>query len=369
MTAGATVAIETGSALEQPTGVGTYINQLAAGLIRAWPERVRLIGVQPSGPLAGLYRPRCDAWIRGRYMPWLQYRAEQHADQVGAELTHYTNALAPLLARRPFVLTIHDLSLLRYPHYHPVRRLATVPLMAAAARRAQLVIVPSAATGAELVRLLRVRSDRIRVIPHAPVVREGADERTSDRLLEQLGIEGGNYILSVATLEPRKNLRRLVAAFEALASEDPSLRLVLLGGAGWHSKRFRRTLQQNSLGGRIITTGYVGEGEKTLLMRRCLAFVYVSLYEGYGLPVVEAMAAGAPVVTSDRSSMPEAAGGAAVLVDPTSSDAIARGIREALRRRAELVDRGYERVGALSWDKVAQETLDVYDAALQNSGL
>jgi alpha-1,3-rhamnosyl/mannosyltransferase len=266
----------------------------------------------------------------------------------------------------PYVLTIQDLSLIRYPHYHPVLRLAGIPFMMAAAHRAARVIVPSRATADELMRLVRVPARKLSVIelgPSEPTARPGAAGVAS--LLARWGLQPQDYILSIATLEPRKNIARLVRAFELLAASTPGLRLVLAGGHGWRTGKILRRIERSAVRDRIIMTGFVSDTERAALLAGCAAFAYVSLYEGYGLPVVEAMVAGAPVVTSNVSSLPEAAGGAAILVDPYDPSAIAQGLRAALERAAELSDAGRQRVSMLSWDRVAAETLAVYDDALR----
>ena len=328
------------------------------------PGRIVPIGARQDGPLAA---DAATTMTGDRHLLWLQRAAAEDAKRVGAVGAHFTNATAPLRPRIPYVLTIQDLSLIRYPHYHPLLRLAAAPVMAVSAHRADRVIVPSYATATELRRLLRIPAHRMSVIELAPAGDASAHltGEAVDDVLRRRGLERGSYILSIATLEPRKNTARLVAAFERVAARHPGLRLVLVGGRGWRTSRIERRIALSRLGDRIVVTGYVSDGERAALLHGCAVFAYPSLYEGYGLPVVEAMQAGAPVVTSTVSSLPEAAGGAAVLVDPMGARDIARGLREAIDRRDELREAGYVRVSRLSWDRVAVETLAVYDEAFR----
>jgi glycosyltransferase involved in cell wall biosynthesis len=355
------VAFDAGPARARATGVGVYVRDLGRALTARAPGRVVMIGARPDGPLAS---EAATTMATNRHLLWLQRDAVTDARRAGATAAHFTNATAPLRPRMPYVLTIQDLSLLRYPHYHPVLRLAAIPFVAIAALHARRVLVPSHATADEVHSLLRIPAQRIEVIELAP-----PDESVSvasaapDEVIGRWGLESSRYVLSIATLEPRKNIARLVAAFEAMADDHPGLQLVLVGGRGWRTARIERTISRSRFRNRIVVTGYVSDEVRAALLAGCAAFAYVSLYEGFGLPVIEAMAAGAPVVTSDISSLPQAAGGAAVLVDPNDARAIALGIAEAMERTTELREAGRARVGKLSWDRVAAETLAVYDDA------
>ena len=234
------------------------------------------------------------------------------AGRADCSLAHYTNGVAPLRTRTPFVLTIHDLSLLRRPRDHPLGRVILAPFIVSAARRAQLIIVPSDATRQEVQRLIHLSGERMVVVPLAAraslVV--PADGRSAD-LLKRLGVEPGRFVLSLGTIEPRKNHTRLLAAFERLAGADPGLRLVVVGRWGWGFGGFQRALRASPVRDRVVLAGYLPDADVAALLRTCAVMAYPSLYEGFGLPVLEAMAAGAPVVTSVTSSLPEAAGGAA----------------------------------------------------------
>ena len=166
------------------------------------------------------------------------------------------------------------------------------------------------------------------------------------------------YVLSVGTFEPRKNLRRLVAAFELLAEHDRDLRLVLVGGDGWQRRGLDRDIARSPFGKRVICVDYLEERVLAPLIAGAEAMAYVSLYEGFGLPVVEARALGTPVVTSNRSSLPEAAGGEGVLVDPYDIRSIAAGIERA---RVTTTDRSPRL--SRTWADVARDTRAVYESA------
>jgi len=302
-----------------------------------------------------------QAAFRGRnYHGWLQLHADADARRAGASVAHYTNAAAPLLTRLPFVLTVHDLSVLRMPGMHPRARVMTTPVMLAAVQRAAAIVVPSDWTARELQRSLRVATRRITVIEHAPQDAASESRRSGSSVVDRHGLSDGAYILSVGTIEPRKNLTRLIEAFELVAVERPDLKLVLAGARGWHSDAILERVGESPLADRMVVTGHIAEPELIDLMRASAAVAYVSLYEGYGMPIIEAMAAGAPVVASRNSAMPQAAGGAAVLVDQHEAADIARGIREALGNRAELVAAGLNRTKGRDWTTVAAEHIDVY---------
>lgn len=353
-----TTAYDAGPVKSSPTGVGVYVRDLGLALLKQRGEAIQFIGARPDGPLAD----RAATFMRSRlHQVWVHTRANADARRVGAELVHYTNAAAPLHSSRPFVLTVQDLSLLRYPHYHPGLRLAAIPVMLAAIHRAHRVLVPSRATADELMRFVRLPARRISIVELAPAATSLTAAEVPRSSLDRWAVEPGAYVLSVGTLEPRKNLRRLISAFQQFNGRHPDIRLVLMGGKGWRTRSIDQALGESPVGDRIVTTGYVTDEERQALLHHCGVFAYVSLYEGYGLPIVEAMAAGAPVVTSNVSSMPEAAGGAAVLVDPHSTAGVARGLEDAWRDRERLGAAGLRRAAKLSWERVARETAAVYD--------
>jgi glycosyltransferase involved in cell wall biosynthesis len=178
--------------------------------------------------------------------------------------------------------------------------------------------------------------------------------------LARYSIEG-QYILYIGTLQPRKNLLRLVEAFHIIRQQTAA-RLVLAGGKGWLYDEIFARVQALDLSERVIFPGFVAEADKAALISGAAVYAYPSLYEGFGLPILEAMACGAPVLTGRTSSLPEVAGDAALLVDPYDVEAIAAGLLRLLTddaMRADLVAKGFQRAQTFSWDKAARQALDI----------
>ena len=357
------VALDVGPVRSQPAGVGTYVANLAREIAQASGLEVALMGRREDADLDASLAGLPQSMLRpGHHHPWLQLHADADARRLDADLVHYTNAAAPMFGRAPFVLTVHDLSVMRMPQTHPFARWLTVPIALAAIARAVGIIVPSRWTARELGRL-GVSRDRIHVIEHALTVDPG-DSASKTDVIKRLGLTDRAFVLYVGTLEPRKNLVRLIGAFEELAADDAELKLVLAGAPGWRYEPIADRIAGSTVHDRILLPGYLSRADVATLLGGCTAFCYPSLYEGYGMPVLDAMAAGAPVVTSRTTSLPQAAGGAAILVDPLSERDIAQGLRRAVAERDRLVAAGRERVASRTWADVAREHVEVYAWAL-----
>jgi glycosyltransferase involved in cell wall biosynthesis len=279
------------------------------------------------------------------------------------DLIHATSAAVPPARGKPLVATVHDVAFRHFPQAYPAsgRRFherATRIAVAEAAR----VLVPSAATARDLVELYGLERGRVTVTPLGADPPPEPDAGSAGRLLERLGVRGP-FLLAVGTLEPRKNLVRLFGAFAEAASDLPEHHLVVVGPDGWGE-----SLDRSAVPPRVALAGRVGERALAGLYAAAAGLAYPSLYEGFGLPVVEAMAHGVPVLTSDRSSLPEVAGGAALLVDPEDVPAIAKGLVELVFDRAlreRLIAAGRRRAAALTWRATAAATWAAYEEVLR----
>jgi len=259
------------------------------------------------------------------------------------------------------VTTIHDLIIYKYPE--TFQRRGGHDIVANLKRKLEwvkkesaLVIAVSESTKQDIIEILKIPAKKIRVI-HEACSTEFTEKSAEDteKIKKKYGIKG-DYLLAVGTLEPRKNLKRVIEAFKIL--DIRNLELVIAGKFGW-GEDLKSIKNQDSVN-QIKLLGYVPDEDLPGLYAGAEVFVYPSLYEGFGLPILEAMACGCPVVTSNISSMPEVAGEAAVLVDPEKVNDIARGIQEALENREQLIEKGKARAKEFSWEKTARETLKVY---------
>jgi glycosyltransferase involved in cell wall biosynthesis len=284
------------------------------------------------------------ALVPVRDLGWYLAALPVRASRDGVDVLHCPTQRAPLRSRVPLVVTFHDLAVLRHPEtFNRWTRTYSRAFLPRVVRAATRLIAVSEFTKRELLELLEVPDEKVRVIPNA-VGPEFSPEGES---------APGEYVLAVSTLEPRKNLPRLVEAYRRAGLNG--LPLLVAGAPGWGGVRVD--------GESVRWLGEVGDDELARLYRGARAVAYVSLYEGFGLPVLEAMACGAPVVTARTGALEEVAGGAAVLVDPLDPDAIAAGLHEAIDRREELRPLGFARARAYEWGEVARETVAVYHEA------
>lgn len=311
------VGVDTSPLVQTRAGTARHVRGLLTALRGRFGIELELLSFGGAGRASSVLR---DAlW----YPLALSRRAR------GLDILHCTTFRGPVRRGIPRVLTVHDLAVLRYPETFPRwHRLYGRVGLRKVLRAADAVVAVSEFTRRETAKLAGVPLERIRVVPN------GVDKLfTNDGPAAE-----GSYVLAVATLEPRKNLPRVVQAARLAGVE-----LRVVGARGW---------------GGVSVPGWVGEitdAELAELYRGARCVLYPSLYEGFGLPVAEAMACGAPVVTSRGTATEEVAGGAAVLVDPHDVEAIADGIAEAERRRAELLPLGLARAGELTWERAADE--------------
>lgn len=347
------------------SGVGYYTARLLESLAGEGASLgIERLVVLSNAEIPFARRPGVEVCERRRFpvrSVWMQAMLPSILSETRPDLVHYTNYLAPILGATPFVVSFHDMSLSLFPQYHTLKkRVLTSSLVPLVARRARRILVPSESTRRDVERLLGVDPGRLHVIPYAAPDRFVPVEGDASAVLKKYGIEPP-YFLYVGTIEPRKNIVRVLRAFARASLSDH--RLILVGDCGWKYRDVLAEAARPDLAGRVLRLGYAPAEDLPALYSNALAFVYPSLYEGFGFPVLEAMACGAPCLTSSTSSLGEIAEGAAHLVDPTSEDAIVEGLRalaEDKGLRADLRTRGLSRARLYSWSRTARATADVY---------
>ncbi len=287
------------------------------------------------------------------------------ARRAGVDLLHSFGTTTPFHSRMPRVTTVHDLIYHHYPGAFPTpARLGLELVVPRGARRSARVQVSSRATKDEVVAELRLPADRVDVVPLGLGMRDVPDPTPEADLRARLDLGAAPVLLSIAAALPHKNLERLIEAF---ARQDPATLLVLTGHAGRVSDELKALAAHLGVADRVRFTGWLEDAEIEGLYRMATAFAYPSLHEGFGLPVLEAMHRGVPVVCSDSTSLPEVAGDAALLVDGRDTDALATGIARVLNDpavRADLIARGPARAAQFGWDRTARAALDSYARAL-----
>ena len=350
-----------------PGGIGTYVQELMRAIppLNGAPE---LVTFQVSGrpAQAGVPDVEIPGSIRSLYPRWaLAARPALPSELARCEVLHATNhaAVPPAAEGQALVATVHDLAFDRFPEAFPATwRWQYRAGVRAATRRATLLITPSRATADDL-EARGADPSKIRVTPLAASLPTGKAD--TEATLARLGVRRP-YVLCPGTLEPRKNQVRIVRAFRQVAPDVPHS-LVLAGPEGWRVEELNEELSRPGTG-RVFRTGRLSEGDLDALYRGADLVAYVSLYEGFGLPVVEAMARGVAVLASTTPAVAETAGGAARLVDPEDVAGIAEALGELLTdegARAAVGGRALERARDFSWERTARGTLDAYREAVE----
>ena len=340
------------------SGTGRYITELAKAFLSmksnddyyfVWPDNL-------AAPL-----PDCEKYLirkSSSALPRLFYD-HKGIDGLGqsmkADLVHYPTGIGPRLSKLPVVLTVHDLCFFHHPEWFSrSRALYYRCVMAAGIRRADCIIADSQATAEDIIRFMNIPAERIDVVPLGVDARfTPASTEEKKRVREQYNLPE-RFFLFVGTVEPRKNLARLVQAWSLIRDSAPPL--VIVGRHGWGDAI--------SFPPDIIRLDYAAQELLPALYSAATAFVWPSLMEGFGLPPLEAMACGTPVLSSNTSSLPEVVGDAAIQVDPLDTQAIADGMA-ALAEDADLRERlrkkGLERAAGFSWQSTAAKTRAVYE--------
>ncbi len=374
-----------------PVGAGRYTIDLARALgalgevdLDIWcrsDDGGRLIEAMGG---SGRFLPKAPK-ARAARLAWEQTFLPGAVDKLGVDVHHAPHYTMPERCRTPVVVTVHDLTFIEHPEWHERSKVWLFRrALRVAAAKAKVIICVSATTADRLTALLNPRG-RVVVIPHgvdhhrfhataasataASPENASGNEASDEAVLERLGVRRP-YVLFVGTLEPRKAVPDLVAAFDSIADGQKDLSLVIAGGRGWGAVAVDEAIAQAGSADRIKTTGYVEDDEVAVLMRMSAVVTYPSLEEGFGIPALEALASGAPLVTTAGSSMAEIAGGAAVLIAAGDRKALAGAIEGMVAGGPEVRSRvaeGLKIAAAHTWEASALGHLRAYRMAAEES--
>ncbi len=283
------------------------------------------------------------------------------------DVFHAPANIIPLTYPKTSIVTIHDLAIYKNPAWFPMQVFSTRLLVPQSLRKAQHIIAVSESTKQDLEEIFGVQPEKMSVIYEAPFTDALHVKDRNVDILEKFRLTQP-YILFVGTIDPRKNVEMLLEAFTIVRKhpELKSIQFILAGGKGYRHDRVLDRIAQLHLGSAIKYLGYVTHNEKLALLKNAAVFAFPSLYEGFGLPVLDAMKLGVPVVTSNVSSLPEVAGDAAIQVNPDDPKALAGALTTVLtdpQKAADMVRKGFTQAQKFNWDQAALQTLDVYRQA------
>ena len=343
-------------------GVATYSRELLAAYAQSDGIEVAPIAHDRTGASSPLGRIAAGIDRESLYYPRGLARAAKTA---GVDLIHVPAAMPAYSRSLPLVLTIHDAIPWRHPEWFTrANALQQRLLVGRAARRAELVLTDSHSSKLDIIELLRVPEDRITVVHLGVSPAFSPTLRDTQWLSERFGITGP-VVLSVGTPEPRKNLAGTLAIFERVSRDLPEATLLLVGGGGWHSNDLDHQIAACS--GRVVRTGHIDFAELTRTYASADCFLFPSLLEGFGFPPLEAMASGLPVVCSDRPSLPEVVGEAAITAPPGDHETLTAGVLTVLTNETvagDLRTRGLAQSVTFSWAKTASQTVAAYRSLL-----
>jgi glycosyltransferase involved in cell wall biosynthesis len=353
------------AARPERTGTENYAYHLIRSLLaQNTAHQYRLYFSQP--PPAGLFDSRAEARVIRVPRLWTHLGLGTEMLRRPPELLFVPAHVLPLAHPRHSVVTIHDLGHHYFPEAHTAAQCRYLEWSTRfAVRHSARLIAVSQATKDDLLKLYGAEARKVTVVHHGVDNESGSTSQPASRDTEQLAARLGlprRYIIAIGTVQPRKNYARLIAAYASLGLARAELALVIVGKPGWNSAEIEAQAAQAG----VILAGHVSDEEKAALLAGASAYALPSLYEGFGMPILEAQAAGVPVITSSTSSCPEVAGDGALLVDPLDTQAIAQALRSVLADvalRRGLIAKGIANAAKFSWERCARESLAVLEAA------
>lgn len=368
---------------EFSTGVENYSYHIIRGLLSAISKNshcpIREVVLYTpreiqKRELGGQY-PFCRDRVITFPRLWTQVRLSTEMLREEPDILFIPSHTLPIVHPKRSVVMIHDTAFRRFRYAYSIFQYAYLQFSTwLAVREAVKILVPSHATRDDLIRYFGCRKEKIEVIPHGFSAPENGDgngvtsdvtgaasnEKQRKELLERFGIvEGDRYFFFVGRLEEKKNLVRLTRAFSLFRQKHPEFKLILAGKRGVGFRRLFDEVEYLKLWGSVVMSGYVTEEEKAILFKNCSGFVFPSLYEGFGLPVLDAFYYGKPVLASRSGALPEVCGNAAALVDPENEMEIFQGLDLLIQKKsAEFFAKGREQLKKFGWDSTAQRTLE-----------
>ena len=366
------IYLDISAAVHHRAGLGRYAQNLAQAMQARIPDQLAMFynreqGIAPLPELKSLpTRTVALGYKPWRMLIWMGQLSQVPFNRLipGAQLFHATEHLLMPLKDIPTILTVHDLIFQHLPEHHKFLNRwylnLTMPLYC---RRATHLIAVSEATRQDLITTYKLPPEKVTVIYEAADPQFCPQPQTKvEAVRAHYGLPQ-QFLLYVGTIEPRKNLIRLLQAWEILYLEGKAPPLVIVGKRGWLSDNFFAALENSPVRDAVILTGYVSDEDLPALYAAATVFIFPSLYEGFGLPPLEAMACGVPVACSNTASLPEVVGDAAMLFNPTATEEIIQVLSKLLNNtdlREALKKRGFERAAQFSWDRTARETLELY---------
>ncbi|MDO8311854.1 MAG: glycosyltransferase family 1 protein [Sideroxyarcus sp.] len=365
----------------EQAGIGHYTSYVVHSLLAYDQKNTYVLFFDHRAPDLSAFQRFSNVQIR--HLPLSKYKkflpiAYAHAvvpqviSRADLDVFHAPANILPLGYNKPSVITIHDLAIYREPSWFPRQALSTGVLVPRSLRQANRIIAVSQFTAQDITSLFHISPQKIQVI-HEGVEQFTVPVKAAQHAKKHFAIRKP-YFFFVGTLEPRKNLPHAIRAYAAFVRDGEKLaqhtEFLIAGAKGFHAEEIATTIRKEGMEDKVRVLGYVSHEEKLALIKGAAAFIFPSLYEGFGLPILEAMQLGTPVIASDTSSITEIVGRAGILVDPKNVEELAQAMGSLLmntKLRRELISSGKRKATQFTWEQTARETLKVYEQVVRNT--